>query len=143
MSHIRQVTQTLGSPPNFPALIAALAPAIEEHGFAINKLIRQWAMATPAQITGDEDDYALPDEVVVRMSTDAPHTITGFSPSEEGDFHILINVDSTDFVIANEDAGSSAENRVITLTGASVTLVANAIFIMVYDVDSLRWRQLV
>ena len=141
MSHLIQVSQSLGNPNSFSTLIAALSPIIESHGFAINSLIMQWVMGTPAQITADQNNYALPDEAIVRLSSDASRTITGFSPAEEGHFHILINVGAEDIVIANLDGGSIAANQVITLSGAGVTLGPNGTFIMVYDVVSSKWRQ--
>jgi len=101
---------------------------------------------TPAQITSDQHNYALPvSGVVIRFSTDAPRTITGFSTgivtvSYVYRLLLIFNVGANNLVLANENAGSFAQNRIITGTGGDVTLAANQSCWLWYDLTTLRWR---
>lgn len=99
--------------------------------------------SSPAQITADQNNYTLPvNAYYIRLNTDAARTITGFAApnAEYGREVVLVNVGSNDLLITNEDAASTAANRVITGTGATVTLSANESAVMMYDTTSDRWR---
>lgn len=100
---------------------------------------------TPAQITSDQNDFSTLDlnsdlVGVLRLSTDASRTITGFANGEQGRKIIIINVGSFNLVIANQSGSSSASNRVITGTGANLTVAADDIVVMYYDSTTARWR---
>lgn len=102
-------------------------------------------LLTPSQITGDQNDYApsgWQQADVVRLDTDASRTITGFAaPSTaRAASKILFNVGSNDLVIAHQSGSSNAANRVITTTGADVTLAAGEAALLTYDPTSDRWR---
>jgi len=45
-----------------------------------------------------------------------------------------------DLTIANEDAGAQADRRIITGTGADVTITGDGAATFIYDSDSSRWR---
>jgi len=105
---------------------------------------------SPAQLTGDQNDYALGTRVWQRLSSDASRTITGFVAPATGAIEeprLLTNVGSNDIILANENAGSSADNRIITGQAANVTLrsdvagSAGSIW-MLYDDLTARWRLL-
>lgn len=96
------------------------------------------AADTPAQITADQNNYALAAKVVQRLSTDASRTVTGLTCTSK--VIIIFNVGANDLVLANESGSSSAANRIITGTAANLTLAAAGRALLVYDAASSRWR---
>lgn len=98
---------------------------------------------SPIQITANQNDYSptgFSSSDVVRLDTDASRTITGFDASASRTRKTITNVGSNDLVLTNEDASSSAVNRVLTLDGSSLTLVASESCGLYYDPTSTRWR---
>jgi hypothetical protein len=87
--------------------------------------------ATPALITANQDNYN-PGSVAYRwdLSTNASRNITGinlnlhpnFFTHLEGQQHVIYNAGSFDIVLKHEDAGSTAEYRFKSTTGADITL---------------------
>lgn len=101
------------------------------------------AKSSPSQITADQNDYALPSATIVRLNTDASRTITGFDATGNSDRLVrLINVGAFNLIIANQNAGSSAANRIITGAGADMTLAPDANCWVWYDSTTARWRVL-
>lgn len=104
--------------------------------------------STPTQITADQNNYAGAEGTatsrssVWRISSDAARNITGIANGLQGRKLLLINVGSQNIVIQNENASSTAANRVITGTGADVTLAADDTMELWYDSTSSRWRAL-
>ena len=97
-------------------------------------------MATPAQITSDQNNYALPSSTdIVRLSSDAVRTITGIE-ADAGSVVTLYNVGSFDIRVDHEDTASLAANRVISATGSDVVIAPNDSITLVYDSTSARWR---
>ena len=99
---------------------------------------------TPAQITADQNNYDLGTSGWRRLSSNASRTITGFVAGLDGDEVLLVNVGAQDIVIANQDtaSASTAANRVITGTGASITLAPDDTALIKYDGTNQRWRVL-
>ncbi len=100
---------------------------------------------TPAEITSDQNNYSTVDSDgknagVLRLSSDASRTITGLANGEANRFLYLINVGSNDIVLANQSASSTAANRIITGTGASLTMEADDVSFLYYDSTTARWR---
>lgn len=95
---------------------------------------------SPAQITADQNNYNPGTGSFHRLSTDAARTITGFVAEATGSPMFIANVGAFNLVIANESASSTAANRVITGTGADVTLNPDDSAIFLYDGASARWR---
>ena len=96
--------------------------------------------ATPSQITSNQNNYALPSNTdVVRLSSDAVRTITGFE-ADAGAVVTLYNVGSFDIRIDHEDTASLAANRVISATGSDIVIAPNDNITLVYDSTSSRWR---
>lgn len=100
--------------------------------------------STPSQITSDQNDYAFAggtsSYIFQRLSSDASRSITGIAGGGDGKHLILANVGSSEIVLANENAGSSAANRIITGTGQNLTLAPNVVARLVYDATTQRWR---
>ncbi|HYE59427.1 MAG TPA: hypothetical protein VD948_13020 [Rhodothermales bacterium] len=97
---------------------------------------------SPAQITADQNNYDPGAGYFFRLSSDASRNITGIAGGANGRKILLVNVGSNDIVLTNEDGASTAANRVITGTGASVTLAANDTAELIYDSTTARWRLL-
>jgi len=103
---------------------------------------------TPSAITADQNDYSPTDGFVSsiwRLSSDASRTITGIAAGSAttgapGQELTLINVGSNNIVLAHQDTNSSASNRVISPSGANVTLLPNASASLMYDDTTARWR---
>lgn len=71
----------------------------------------------------------------------AAFAVTGFTAGIDGDMLYLHNPLSQTMTIKNENASSTAANRITTLTGADVVLRANApsFATLMYDGGSSRW----
>ena len=94
---------------------------------------------SPDQITANQNNYPLPEEFLIRLSSDAARTITGFAGARP-ELTIICNVGAQNIILAHQNAGSTASNRIISPTGADYTLNANESAHVVYDFTSLRWR---
>ena len=102
---------------------------------------------TPAALAADANDYqgqGTGDNIrqVVRVeATGANRTITGFDVQAEHDSMWVTNVGaSNDVILAHQNAGSVAENRIISPTGADVNLSQNESAFLWYDGTTDRWR---
>lgn len=97
------------------------------------------AVSSPAQITGNQNDYAVGQMVqVLRLSTDASRNVTGITNGFKGRVMEAFNVGSFDLVLTNEDAASAAANRLAL--GASLTIGPGEGATLWYDSTSSRWR---
>jgi hypothetical protein len=92
--------------------------------------------------TADQNDLTLPDGHSFRIGTDGTNrTITGFANVKAGRIAYLHNAfGGANVLIANQNAGSTAEYRTITGTGASVTIQPDRSAIILYDGVTTRWR---
>lgn len=96
---------------------------------------------SPAQITSDQNNYSIGSSRYQRLSTNASRTITGIVATTGGDEIVIMNVGSQNLLLANENASSTAANRILFATGAvSLTLGENKAATLVYDGTSSRWR---
>jgi hypothetical protein len=59
-----------------------------------------------------------------------------------GELMILINVGAADLILENQSERSLAQDRIITGTGASLTLRPDQAATLFYDQTSARWRVL-
>ena len=97
---------------------------------------------SPSTITSDQNNYDNNGATVLRLSTDASRTITGFTATNmAGRFMTILNIGSFDIVLANESGSSTAANRIVTGTGADYTIPAGRPMTLYYDLASLRWRR--
>ncbi len=139
---LRQVTQSLRPAPNLNALITALAPIVEEHGFTINQLIQRWAPTTPAQLTVSTNDYDIGDANVLRLSASGAINLTGLARGEQGRFLTLINVGANTITLKHQSVSSAAANRIICIGAVDFALAADVCALLLYDETTARWRQL-
>jgi hypothetical protein len=94
---------------------------------------------TPAQITSDQNDYVPGNFDVLRLSTDAPRTITGFRGGVKGRFLRLFNVGTYEITIAQQNALSAVGNRVVSPTGFDIVLNAGGELVLYYDIIRGVW----
>lgn len=112
-----------------------------------------YGSTTPSEITSDQNDYAISTAKNQRLSTDAERTITGFASNHDdgndagfadntgaGMYHTIENVGSNNIILADQDTGSAAANRIITGTGADITIPPSGSVDMQYDNTTDRWR---
>ena len=72
----------------------------------------------------------------------ASASITGFSGGVDGMRITLVNAVAQDVVFVNQSASSSAANRIVTATGADVTMTAAGRAELLYDGTAARWNLL-
>lgn len=67
--------------------------------------------------------------------------ITGIAGGTDGKIIVLYNSDNGSMRLKNENSGSSAENRILTLKagGADATTVAQGVITLAYDGTAQRW----
>lgn len=126
-----------------------VAPA-RVYGGAFNLTIPAYHEQSPAQITANQNNYALTyySGAAARLSSDASRNITGIdwgqattTTNGTGMLHKMIfNVGAQPIVLTHEDAASTAGNRFLNSTGASITLSANQAADLYYDFTTARWR---
>lgn len=133
---------------NFNNAGIVLAPNNTEYGRMTGGGVWQLAAATghrtlatsPAQLTANQNDYNPGTGVYFRLSSDASRDITGIANGVDGRRITLANVGTNDIVLKNADANSTAANRLLTGTGADVTLGADDSAELIYDATTSRWR---
>jgi hypothetical protein len=99
---------------------------------------------TPSAITADQNNYNPGGtSLFQRWSSDALRSVTGLTftvPQIDGQLHVLYNVGSSDLVLVDESASSTAANRFATATGANITLGQKEQAFAQYDAAISRWR---
>jgi len=68
------------------------------------------------------------------------HTITSLTGGTEGKILIIINATGGNLILANQAGTGTAANRIITGTGANVTLAFDQNAILLYDGTTQKWR---
>lgn len=100
----------------------------------------KYAATSPAQITADQNDYNLGTGTFFRLSSNASRNITGLANGADGRMVYLVNVGANNIVLQNQNAGSTDANKIITGTGADVTLAPDNAATLIYDATTQRWR---
>lgn len=102
--------------------------------------IAESGQVTYPQITANQNNFPLATGFFFhRFTSDASRTITGFVGVGIG-INVITNTGGNDLVLANNDAGSTAENRILCHTGANITLNPNESALILYDKTSARVR---
>lgn len=94
---------------------------------------------TPVLITSDQNNYVPGNFDVLRLFSDAPRTITGFTGGVKGRFLRLFNVGVYEIAIENRSSLSSLGNRVRSSTGLEIVLNAGGELVLYYDFASSEW----
>lgn len=68
------------------------------------------------------------------------HTLTSFSGGTDGKVLYIVNATGGNLILANQAATGTAANRIITGSGANITLAADQCAHLLYDGTTSRWR---
>lgn len=97
-------------------------------------------MLRPAQITGNEDDYAPGRTYVLFLDSDGDYDITGLeAPELDAEERIIVNTGANNLTLKHEDGGSIAANRFTGQGSADILLKSGFAARLVYDMLALRW----
>lgn len=114
-----------------------------------NLAISASAVFTPSQITANQNDYnpfvsgkaALEHALVLRISSDAARTITGFAaPSTAQPLLLLVNTGEFTISLSHQSSSSSADNRIDCPGAANFSLTQKKCAWIWYDQESDNWR---
>lgn len=99
-------------------------------------------VGSPATLaSGNNNDFDPGQLTVLRLTPHASNsTLTGISAGRSGRSIDIVNVGSTTLTLAHQSASSTAENRLLSVTGVDVILTANQTAKALYDATTLRWR---
>lgn len=101
----------------------------------------QLSVASPSQITSNQNNYNPSTASYWRLSSNASRDITGINASNER-LLIITNVGSQNIVFKHQSTSSTAGNRFLFSTGADITLVGNQTLTILYDRVTQRWRDI-
>ena len=95
---------------------------------------------SPAQITANQNNYAVGVGLFNRVNSDASRIITGIVAGVDGQLALDWNVGSFDLVYSQQDTNSTAANRFANASGANLTISAGQVALRQYDNTTARWR---
>ena len=101
------------------------------------------AKGTDYTTTGTQNDVDFGTGSLFRYTGASTATFTGIAGGVDGRQIRIMNASSSNVVIKNDDAGSSATNRVLTTAGGDLTLSAGVSVGLQYDSGVSRWRVVV
>jgi hypothetical protein len=90
--------------------------------------------------TGTINDANFGDVSTIRLSGLSPKIITGIIGGRDGEFLTIINGGTGTATLNNNDAGSSAGNRIITGTNSDVIVPSGGSVSLIYDSATTVWR---
>lgn len=97
---------------------------------------------SPAILTADKNDYDIGAYDHLLMSSDALRTVTGFLGGAAGRLLWVTNQGVNNIAFTHNNAGSAVGNRIVTYTGATVTVAAAHSTVFIYNGVALNWRLL-
>lgn len=90
---------------------------------------------------GNNDNIAIGSTTFVRITgPTAAFTIRGIAGGYDGRMLVLVNTTTQNMSFANDNAGSTAGNRILTNTGGTLTTAGTGSAILIYDATTARWR---
>lgn len=121
-------------------LVDGLPPTFGRARFAGDLSVSAYS---PAAFTGTQNNYSIGTRSYVRLDGSSTPVITGIKANNaDGKALFISNVGAASIQFNNQDSGSDAANRIITGTGANVTLASDASLTLIYDSSTARWRKL-
>ncbi len=97
-------------------------------------------VASPSQITSNQNDYGGATASINRLDADAARDITGLSGGSSGLTRVLINVGSNAITLKHQSTSSTAANRIIVPWASDYILDPSYAAVLVYDATTSRWR---
>lgn len=95
-------------------------------------------ITTNAATTGSNATIPLPAKTMLRLTNAGLNSIDMIAAGGEGRLLVLVNKTGSSYLINNE-TGATPANRILTGTGASVDVPADASVWVQYDTTSSRW----
>lgn len=90
--------------------------------------------------TGSDQDVSLPTTSYLKFTNGSLASIRSIVSAARVQTLIITNDTAASFTIKNEDTGATAANRIITGTGADMSLALGASLVLIYDTNDSRWR---
>jgi hypothetical protein len=90
--------------------------------------------------TGTSNNVSTASLSLFRYTGAGTATITGFANGSDGKLLRLINASSSKVTINDQDAGSTAANRITTGVGAALVLLPGGALNLIYDTTASLWR---
>lgn len=91
--------------------------------------------------TGTQNDVSTAATSFLRAAPASALVITGFANGQNGKTLRIANASAQTVTINNNDSGSSAANRIITASGANISIPQGSAVEFIYDATSSLWRQ--
>jgi hypothetical protein len=99
-----------------------------------------YMLGTDLTTTGSQNDVAIGMTSAVRYNGAANATFTGISAGANGQILYLHNPSSYTLTLSNQSISSSAVNRIVTGTGADLSVPSNTSVTLQYDGTAAVWR---
>ena len=93
--------------------------------------------------TGTQNNVALGSGSLFRYTGAGTATFTGITGGTDGKQIRIMNVSGSNLILTNDDAASTAANRILTTAGGNLTLPNNVSVGLQYDSIAARWRVVV
>jgi hypothetical protein len=106
-------------------------------------LSNKWLGAVPTStVFGSltNNNIAVTSGVLRASHASANYSITGIAGGLNGQTLSIINISAFQLTIPNDSASSTAANRILTPSGASLVVLAGRSVDLVYDSTTARWR---
>jgi hypothetical protein len=116
----------------------AAAGQVEFTG-GVSGIIRT-AGAFISALTGNQDNFDTDDSRVLQMTNASAATIRGVAAGYNGQELTVLALGADTVTINHQDANSTAENRIITSTGAALVLAVGERADLTYETTNDRWR---
>lgn len=97
-------------------------------------------VASPSQITSNQNNYAGATADINRISSDAARDLTGLTAGSSGQAILLINVGSHNITLKHQSTSSDAANRILVPWAGDCVITADAAAALLYDSTTSRWR---
>jgi len=98
-------------------------------------------VTSPAQLTADQNDYAIGSGDIFRLDASAARNLTGIVAGTNGQAILIVNVGSHAITLKHESASSTAANRFTVPWAGDYVMSANGgAALLVYFTASSRWR---
>lgn len=101
----------------------------------------EWVQSDDAN-TGNIDALSTSGKASIRLTGAGAVTLRGIDDGVDGKIITIMNVTGNDLTISNQHATPAAADRIITGTGANITIADTAMIAFQYDNTTLRWRVL-
>jgi hypothetical protein len=97
-------------------------------------------VTSPTSLGANQNDYALGNADIVRLTSGAAYDLTGFVAPATARTVLLVNIGSFDLTLKHQSTSSTAANRIIVPWSADLVIAAGGSVFLWYDLTTARWR---